>query len=351
MSSNSPLKPIENELPTRNIGQSQVDVSVIGMGTAPLGGLFQASSDDAALQSIKAAIDGGITHFDTAPSYGMGLAETRLGKAIKTLSNDSSNEYGYASPVLSTKVGRVLVKGQQQDDHTWAEKHGTSAEFDFSYDGIIQSVEDSLSRSGLSRFDILFVHDPDRFAQDAKHLSDVLVEAYAAVDKLKQKGATSAIGIGVNAAEPCQIALDIGNWDCFMLAGCYSVLSQEDNGLLKTCLESSVSVIAAAPFLSGVLAGGDHWRYGPIPDGIKNQVLQLRALCARHAVPIEAAALQFPLFHPAICNVVTGMRSAEEVKQNLAHLDTNIPESFWDDLIANEFIAKAHAVYITEAFC
>jgi len=326
----------------RRIGETGLTVSPLGFGTAPLGGLFEASSDDAAGCAIDAAIDGGITHFDTAPSYGFGLAEERLGTALK------AKHALEITPVVSSKVGRILVDDTGETARqNWAEDSGRSARYDISRDGILRSVEDSLERTKLETLDILFLHDPDKQAEDDTTLTKILTEAYGAMDELRAQGMISAIGIGVNSASPCFHALEVGKWDCFMLAGSHSVLMQEDSGLLDECLKHKISVMIAAPFLSGVLAGGDHWRYKPVPEDIRARVSVLRDLCRQYGAAVEAAALQFPLFHPAVCNVVVGMRTASEVAQNLAALNSEIPADLWASLNAEGFISDSHFEYIS----
>ena len=190
--------------------------------------------------------------------------------------------------------------------------------------------------------DILLLHDPDRYAEgDA--LRRLIESAHGALVRLKREGRVSAIGIGVNSPVPCRTALEIGDWDCFLLAGRYSALRQEDDGILDACQARGTSVLVGAPFMSGALVGGSTWRYGPIPGDIAADIEKLRAVCARHDVPVEAVALQYPLRHSAVASVVVGMRSPAEVAQNVRALRIAVPELLWDELRALGLIDRSQA--------
>lgn len=306
-------------------------VSVLGLGTAPLGGLYQASSDAAAQATVDRARALGVNYFDTAPQYGQGLAEGRLGRALRHVA--------IADVVVSTKVGRVLEPAARpvQID-LWPEALQFDARYDTTTAGIRRSVTDSLERTGRSSVDILLLHDPDAYAAGPDELKNTIAEAYMALSTLRADGMVKAIGLGVNSPEPCQMALDLGQWDCMMLAGTYSVLQQNDGGLLDRCHSLAVSVLVAGPFMSGALAGGSYWKYGSIPASIAARIARLHEICDRHGVPIEALALQFPLAHPAVAAVVTGMRSPDEVSQNVAHLNRLIPADCWTEISADGFI-------------
>lgn len=319
----------------RRIGRTGLSVSVLGLGAAPLGGMYAPSSDAAAIETVRAALAAGIDFMDVAPHYGQGLAERRLGLGLAAAAADGC--------VVSTKVGRLLApEARPQPQPMWPEALPFRTLYDVSREGILRSVRDSRARIGRADFDILLLHDPDRQADDEDSLARLLTEAYATLAELRAQGHVRAIGLGVNAPGVCHRALDLGAWDCFLLAGCYSVLRQEESGLLARCAEAGVSVLIGAPFLSGALAGGTTWRYRPIPEDVAADIARLRAICAAHEVPLEAAALQFPLLHPAVAGVVVGMRSAEEVQRNARFLRHSIPPAFWHALRAAGFIQDEH---------
>jgi D-threo-aldose 1-dehydrogenase len=317
----------------RRIGGTALCVSVLGLGAAPLGGLYQPSSTAQAIETVQAAAAAGIDLFDVAPHYGQGLAEQRLGAGLAMLHGQDF--------VLSTKVGRLLDPAPTVPSQpNWPEALPFRTSYDVSRAGINRSIEDSRRRLGGLGAAMLFLHDPDRQA-DGAALVALIAEAYRTLSDLRAQGLVSAIGIGVNAAEPCRLALDIGDWDCFLLAGTYSVLRQDDGGLLDLCARRGVSVLVGGPYMSGALAGGATWRYRPIPPDIAADIARLRQMCARNGVPVEAAALQFPLRHPAVAAVLVGMRSADEVARNVAFIQRDIPDSLWANLEAHGLIAGA----------
>jgi D-threo-aldose 1-dehydrogenase len=318
----------------RQLGRTGLSLGVLGFGVAPLGGMYTPSSDAAAIETVQAALAAGINFMDVAPHYGQGLAERRLGRGLA--SGPSSG------CVVSTKVGRLL----EPDPHPpaqpmWPEALPYRTLYDVSRDGILRSVHDSRTRVGRAGFDLLLLHDPDRQAEEPAGVARLVAEAYRTLAELRDAGQVRAIGLGVNAPDVCHRALDLGAWDCFLLAGCYSLLRQEDAGLLARCRQEGVSVLIGAPFMSGALAGGTTWRYRPIPDDVAADIARLRAIGAAHGVPLEAAALQFPLLHPAVAAVVVGMRSAQEVERNAAFLRHPIPSAFWLALQADGFIREA----------
>ena len=320
---------------SRRLGRTALSVSVLGLGASPLGGMFAPSSDAAAAETVRAALDAGITLIDVAPHYGQGLAERRLGHGLASLPSEGC--------VVSTKVGRVLEPSPEPaTSPMWPEALPFRTVYDVSRAGILRSLSDSRARVGRTRFEILLLHDPDRHADDAKTLSRLIAEAYRTLAELRDTGQVRAIGLGVNSPEVCHMAFDLGEWDCFLLARSYSVLRQDDNGLLARCHQAGVSVLIGGPYMSGVLAGGTTWHYRPIPKDVAADIERLRALCAAHGVPLEAAALQFPLLHPAVAAVVTGMRSAEEVRQNVAFLRHPIAPAFWRAMVTEGFARAEH---------
>jgi D-threo-aldose 1-dehydrogenase len=311
-------------MPRRRLGRTALEIGVMGLGCAPIGGLYRASSMVEALATVRAAAAGGINHFDVAPQYGRGLAEGRLGAALAALSG--------ADTVLSTKVGRLLEPLSDAPElPNWPEALPYSEVYDVTPEGIRRSLRDSQQRLGRDRIDLLLLHDPDRYAS-GEGLRELIAEAQRTMTLLRDSGAVSAIGLGVNAPEPCRMALELGGWDCFLLAGTYSVIAQDDAGLLARCAREGVSVLVGGPYMSGALAGGTTWRYRPIPPEIDARIAALRQICADHEVDVEAAALQFPLRHPAVASVVVGMRNGDEVRQNLAFLQRDIPPEFWSAL-------------------
>ena len=318
----------------RRVGQSGLRVSVLGLGAAPLGGMYAPSSDAAAAETVRAALDAGITLFDVAPHYGQGLAERRLGHALAQTPSGGA--------VVSTKVGRLLEPAPRPPESVlWPEALPFTTVYDVSRAGILRSLRDSRMRVGRATFEILLLHDPDRHAEDAKSLGRLIAEAYRTLAELRHAGEVRAIGLGVNTPAVCHMALDLGAWDCLLLAGSYSVLYQNDDGLLDRCRRLGVSALIGAPYMSGALAGGATWRYRPIPDDIAADIARLRTVCDAHGVPMQAAALQFPLLHPAVAAVVTGMRSPVEVRQNVGFMNHEIAPTFWNALSSEGFVPEA----------
>ena len=303
---------------------------MMGLGAAPLGGLYKVSSQADAVETIGAALAAGINFVDIAPHYGQGLAERRVGGSLEAL---AAGEL-----VLSTKVGRLLEPGGAAPSApNWPEALPYSTVYDTTPDGIRRSLRDSIERLGGRAPSMLLLHDPDRYA-DAAGLPALIRQAYETLSALREAGVVTAIGVGVNAPEPCRMALDIGDWDCFLLAGSYSVLRQEDEGLLDACRKRRTSVLIGGPYMSGALAGGSTWRYRAIPAAVAADIARLEGLCGRYGVPMQAVALQFPLRHPAVASVIVGMRSAAEVAQNIGFLHASVPVELWDELAAEGFI-------------
>ena len=268
----------------------------LGLGCAPLGGLYTPVSEDDARATVDAAWDAGIRFFDVAPLYGEGLSEKRLGAALAERPRD---EY-----VLSTKVGRLIDGGE--------------VVFDFSRDGILRSLEESLERLGLDRVDVLLVHDPEQ------HMEQALDEALPAVRELREQGVVGAIGAGMNyPAELERIVRD--GVDCVLMAGRYTLLDRSGLGLLDVCAELGVDVIAGGVFNSGILAGGTTFNYQPAPPELLERARAVFAECERHAVSPTAAALQFPLTHPAVKRVLAGARSPAELRADVQAFEAELP--------------------------
>ncbi len=295
------------------------------MGSAPLGGLFTDVPEAQATETVRRALALGINFFDTAPLYGHGKAETYLGKTLAGAPRTSF--------ILATKVGRLLVPTdpsqleKREFDHPFPFK----PVFDFSYDAVMRSFEESLKRLNLDRIDLLHIHDPD------EHYEEALKGAYPALAKLRSEGVIRAVGAGMNQAEMLTRFAREGKFDCFLLAGRYTLIDHTGlRELLPLCVEKGISIIIGGPFNSGVLASGAtpgaKFNYADAPEEILRKVRQVQEVCDRHAVPMKAAALQFPLAHPAVASVIPGARSVGELEENLRLLRHPIPAEFWADL-------------------
>ena len=295
----------------------------LGLGTAPLGGLFEAVTDEEAHRVIEAAWQRGIRYFDTAPLYGFGLSEQRLGAVLRTKPRDEF--------VLSTKVGRLLREGAPPEPgQAWKGTPPLNPMFDFSYDAVMRSVEESLSRLCMDHVDMLLIHDPDQ------HYDQALSGAYRALDRLRSEGSVKAVGAGMNQWEMLARFAREADFDCFLLAGRYTLLDRSGAAeLLPLCLERGIAVVAGGVFNSGILADPSPnatYNYEPAPTALVQRAQQIRATCERHGVDIKAAALQFPLRHPGIASVLTGPRSLDELEENFGLFQTSIPDELWDEL-------------------
>ncbi len=318
----------------RRVGRSAIEVTEMGLGGAPLGNLWQAIGDDEASATIDVALGGGVRYFDTAPFYGYGLSERRMGNVLR---HQERGEF-----VLSSKVGRLLTASTELHglDDEFPRGLPFAARFDYSYDAVMRSVEDSLQRLALNRIDIVFLHDVDTRTHGGKaaEVFEVVMDgAYRALDSLRSDRVIGAFGMGVNEWEICVEAMGRGDFDCFLVAGRYTLLEQRAvETMLPECERRGVSMIVGAPFNSGILAsgvaGGGHYDYAPPSPEIAATVRRIEAVCEANAVPLAAAALQFPLGHPAVAAVIPGARSAAEAKANLALFETAIPERLWSDL-------------------
>jgi D-threo-aldose 1-dehydrogenase len=310
--------PVPHATDTAEIGRTGVRVSRLGLGGVALSGAPPATDpqrptpEDEGVALIRRSLALGLTYLDTAPMYGVGQSEARYGRALRGVPRDSF--------VLSTKVGRVLRPGAQP---TWA--------FDFSAAGVRASFESSLTRLGLERVDILFVHDPD------DHHAQAVAEAFPVLMELRAQGRVKAIGAGMNQ---WQMELDFaarGFCDCFLLAGRYTLLDQSAlPEFLPYCVEHGIAVVAGGPYNSGILAVGPRegatYNYRPADVAMMDKARRITAVCARHSVDLRAAALQFVLAHPAIVSVIPGARSIAEVEENVALVERPIPAGLWADL-------------------
>ena len=336
----------------RRIASTELLVTVLGFGGNALGNLYTVVDEGEARDSVLAAYEGGVAYFDTAPMYGHGLSERRMGDALRTLPRDDI--------VLSTKVGRLLKPhGRTPPPRPSVAQGGIftgelpfQPTFDYTYDGTMRSVEDSLQRLGMNRIDILLIHDIDAWSHGDRYhevLRTVEAGALRALEKLKAEGVISAFGAGVNQAEACERLMDMASFDCFMLAGRYTLLEQGAlDSFLPRCVSEGRSVILAAPYNSGLLVTGAvpgaRYNYVSAPPEALARVAAIEAVARDHGVPLAAAALQFVLAHPAVVTVVPGGRSRQEVEQNAAWLMTPIPLTFWADLKAHDLISGAAPV-------
>lgn len=306
----------------------------LGLGGAPLGNLYAPLSDVEAERTVEEAWRLGLRYFDTAPLYGQGLSEVRLGRVLQRKPRGDF--------VLSTKVGRLL----DADPAPPPERDGyvrglpLAPRFDYSHDGALRSIEQSLERLGLSRIDIAFIHDIDGHthgAEQPRRFREAMEGAYRALERLRGEGVLGAIGIGVNEWEVCRDALAAGDFDCLMLAGRYTLLDDSaGRELVPLCMARGVKLILAGVFNSGILASGPtpdaHFHYRPAPEAVRTRVARLASTCAAFAVALPAAALQFALACPAAAAVVVGARSAGEIAQAVAHAQATIPPALWDAL-------------------
>jgi len=314
------------------IGKTALQVTRMGMGGAALGGLYHEVSDADATAAVGAAVALGVNHFDTAPLYGHGLSERRMGEELRKVPRESF--------VLSTKVGRVLVPAKGKVESFWFD-HPAPFEpvFDFSYDGVMRSFEDSLKRLGLERVDILYIHDPD------DNYDEALLGAYPALARLRSEGVVSAIGAGMNQAEMLARFAREGDFDCFLLAGRYTLIDQSGLAeLLPLCERKKISIVVGGPYNSGILAGGalsgSKFDYKSAAPEVVAKVHRVQGVALRHGISLKAAALQFPLAHPAVVSVIPGARSATEVEENFRLMAVEIPGDFWQELRAERLLPE-----------
>jgi D-threo-aldose 1-dehydrogenase len=324
--------------PTRRtrIGRTRVEVTALGCGGAPLGNLFSAVTDAAAEETLSAAWEAGVRYFDTAPYYGYGLSEQRLGRFL------SGVERG--AYVLSTKVGRLLERrsGGDGSEEGYVDALPFQPVFDYSYDAAKRSLEESLKRLGCGRIDIVLIHDIGVLTHGEAHamvLASAMAGAYRALDELRASGDIGAVGLGVNEWQVCLDAIERGDFDCFLLAGRYTLLDQSAlERLLPACEARGISVIAGGAYNSGILARepgvGSSYDYRSAEEGIVRRARRIAEICRRHRVPLQAAALQFALHHPAVASVIPGQRSREEVAGNVEFFRHAVPVALWRELAA-----------------
>ncbi|NDL59609.1 aldo/keto reductase [Phytoactinopolyspora mesophila] len=322
----------------RRAGRTAAELTTLSLGGAPIGNLYRAVDDDDAAAAIDEAWRSGIRYFDTAPHYGLGLSERRVGAALRQRPRD---QY-----VVSTKVGRLLepvpAGSGARDDEGFDVAATHRRIWDFSRDGVLRSVEHSLERLGLDRIDVLFLHDPD------DHWQQAIDEACPALTQLRDEGVVTAIGAGMNQSEMLSRFVRHADMDLIMLAGRYTLLEQGAlDEFLPLCEQRGVSVVAAAVFNSGLLAKphpepGAMYNYGEAPATLLRRAQHIGRICERHGTTLPAAAMRFPLAHPAVATVNVGSRDAEQVRRNVQLFQAPIPSQLWSEL-QDEGLLRADA--------
>jgi D-threo-aldose 1-dehydrogenase len=312
------------------LGRSGVAVTRFALGCAPLAGLYQPVEEAQARATLDAAWEHGVRAFDTAPHYGAGVSERRVGAALR--------ERPRGDYVLSTKVGRLLVPGRARPG-MFPDEPPLERVFDFSRDGVLRSLEASLQRLGLDRVDVVHVHDPD------DHLDQAIAEALPALAELRSAGVIRAVGAGMNAAAPLARIVREADVDCVLVAGRCTLLDQSAaDELLPLCRERGVAVIAAAVFNGGVLSDprpGAYYDYEPAPPAVLERARRIAAVCGRHGVRLPDAAIAFPLRHPAVACVLVGARSPQELAADVGGCVRAVPDALWEELVAERLLPEA----------
>ncbi len=318
---------------------ASIPFTELGFGAAPLGNLYSAISETAAQATLSAAWNHGLRYFDTAPLYGLGLSETRLNHFLRDKKRDSY--------VLSTKVGRILEvcpPEQRTGIGKFFNTPNRREVFDYSYDGVMRSLEFSLERLGIDRIDIVYAHDCDVFthgtaAKRDEHVKNFMAGGYKALVKLRDQKVINAIGAGVNEWQVCETLAKAGDFDLFLLAGRYTLLEQEAlNSFLPLCQERGIGIVLGGPYNSGILATGPKkgafYNYDPAPKAILERVGKIEAICKSHKVKLVEAALRFPLLHPSVVSVIPGAVSPQQVALNVKTLKAKLSKALWKDLKA-----------------
>jgi D-threo-aldose 1-dehydrogenase len=324
-------------LTTRRLGRVGLEVTALGMGGGPLANLFTAVTEDEAAQLLTGAWEDGVRLFDTAPAYGNGLSELRLGKQVPSWPREDL--------VLSTKVGVGLIPGEPEPG-PWIQPADNRAHFDYSYDGALRQLESSLQRLHTDHVEIVFIHDVDvvhHGADQPARFAEAMDGAYRALLEMREQGVIRAIGVGVNETEVCVAAAEQGDFDCFLLAGRYTLLEQGAlDDLLPLCEARDIAILMGGVFNSGILATGARegarYNYMPAEPDVLARVARIEAVCARFDVPLGAAAAQFPLGHPVVSSILLGARRPEQQTANLAFMTTPVPDELWAALVAEALV-------------
>ena len=318
------------------IPKIDISISKLALGTAPLGGLFTSVPESQAEETILSAINSGISYFDTAPLYGYGNAERRLGSALRK----SGKPF-----VISSKVGRVLnqidpvTKSTDDSLGSYVDVDpNLTPIFDFSRDGILRSIEDTLKRTGLSRIDIAYIHDAD------DRIGEAIEKSYPVLSELRSQGVLSGIGVGMNYCAPSVRAVKEMDLDIILIAGRFSLLDQSaQDELFVECMKKKTGVVIGGVYNSGILANpikGATYDYEPARDELIERAIAIREILSKFNIPLTAAAIQFPLRHPAVTAVLTGSRSVAELQANINDFDREIPQSAWDAIDESGLVAR-----------
>ena len=324
---------------------TRLEFTELGMGSAPLGNLYRAITEDEAHAALHASWEGGVRFYDTAPLYGLGLAETRLNRFLRDKPRD-----GYT---LATKVGRYMEpvpEGQHSGPGKWFDVPSRRETFDYTRGGVLRSLDQSFARLGVERIDILHCHDLDVFNQGSQEVlearrADFLASGIHALQGLRDQGVVKAIGAGVNEIEAARILVEECDLDLLLLAGRYTLLEQEAlDTLLPLCERRGVGIVLGGPYNSGILATGARqgafYNYDPAPADILERVQRIEAVCERHGVRLIEAALRFPLHHPSVVSVIPGGQSEAESRENVAIIEAEIPDALWSDLKSEGLIRE-----------
>lgn len=320
---------------------SSSEAPQIGFGTASLGGMFAPVPAAQATAVLNAAYDRGIRWFDTAPMYGYGTAERRVGQFLDNLGD-------VEGLTLSTKAGRVMRPRRwpgvpvQDEDDLWLSRGPFAQAFDYSYDGLLRSVEASLQRLGVEALDVVFIHDIGRDVHGSRndeYLAQLRGGGYRALAELKAAGVVDAVGVGVNEVEALRTCLDDTDLDCCLLANQFTLLNQPSSAeVFDECRRRGVRLVAGGVYNSGVLAGGDHFVYRDVPVEIRRRVEALASACTAVGVPLKAAAMQFVTGSPYFACVLLGARSVDELDDSFEMMRAQLPDELWDELVRRRLI-------------
>ncbi|MBH0022827.1 aldo/keto reductase [Salinibacterium sp. SWN248] len=315
--------------------QRGLELTEIGLGAAQLGNLYRETTDTEVEEGVAAAWDAGVRYFDTAPHYGLGLSERRLGEQLRTHPRD---EY-----VISSKVGKLLVPNpggeDRMDDQGFAVPAVTTRQWDFSRDGILRSVEESLARTGLDHIDVLYMHDPD------DHFEQASTEGIAALIELREQGVVKAVGAGMNAAAPLAELIRRADVDLVMCAGRFTLIDDDALAdLMPLALERNVGIVVAGVYNSGLLGRNRPspdatFDYGPVPPAILERANRVADACEAHGVTLPEAAIAYVLRHPAVVSVVVGARGGDQVRSNIERYEAAMLDGLWADLEAAGLVA------------
>jgi D-threo-aldose 1-dehydrogenase len=334
-------------LPTRKLGRTGLEVTALGFGSAPLGDIYEELDDATAIATVECAAELGVTLFDTAPLYGQGSAEHRIGTALR--------RHDPATKVISTKVGRLLYPAPGGRVRTSRFVGGLQFNVvnDYTYDAALRSHEQSLHRLGLPKIDVLLIHDADAWThgpvEGPKRYREAMDGAYRALEKLRSEGVIKGIGIGVNDPVYAARYLKDGDFDCMLIAGRYSLLEQPALAeVLPLAEKKNVGVMLGGVFNSGILATGPvdgaRYNYTPAPPEIIDKVRRIERVCKSHGVSLATAAMHFPLGHPAVSSLALGAVKPDEVRRNVAAITTEVPAALWRDLKAEGLLDAAAPV-------